>query len=111
MDIRKPAAQWTDTDIEAMYTKLLATAKEKRTSKAPTKWNPSEFQTVSGYAVRVAENSSLDEFKQFIHTGEPVHPVKMTPAEMELLQGGSRATDWIIAVGSVATAAGAACCA
>ena len=93
-----------------MYRKLLATANDKRTAKTPVKWNPSEFQTVSAYATRVAQNSTLDEFKQFIRTGEPVNPVKMTPAEMELLQGGSRATDWITAAGAVAVAAGSAFC-
>src|SRR5512133_1217174 len=108
IDHQTPAKQWTDQEIEGMYNKLLATAKEKRDAKIPIKWNPSEFQVASGYAVRVAQNSTLDEFKQFIRTGAPVHPVKMTPAEMELLQGGSRATDWITAVGAVATAAGAA---
>ena len=110
-DIRRPASQWSRQEIEEMYNDLLASANTKRTAKVPTKWNPSEFQTASAYAVRVAQNSTLDEFVQFIHTGEPVNPVKMTPAEMELLQGGSRATDWLIAAGSVAAAAGAACCA
>jgi hypothetical protein len=112
IDHQTPAKQWTDTEIEGMYQKLLATAADKnRDAKIPTKWNPSEFQVASGYAIRVAQNSTLPEFSQFIRTGQPVHPVKMTPAEMELLQGGSRATDWITAVGSVAVAAGAAFCA
>jgi hypothetical protein len=111
IDHQTPAKQWTDTEIEGMYNKLLATAKDKREQKLPTKWNPSEFQVASGYAVRVAQNSTLQEFGQFVRTGTPVNPVKMTPAEMELLQGGSRATDWITAVGSVAVAAGAAFCA
>ena len=105
------AKQWTDAEIAGMYNKLLATAKEKREAKMPLKWNPTEFQVASGYAVRVAQNSTLDEFAQFIRTGTPVNPVKMTPAEMELLQGGSRATDWITAAGAAATAAGAAFCA
>lgn len=105
-----PATQWSDQQIEGMYNKLLATANEKRTSKIATKWNPSEFQVASAYAVRVAQNSTLPEFREFIKTGTPVHPVKMTPAEMELIQGGSRATDWITAVGVAATAAGAAFC-
>jgi hypothetical protein len=38
----------------------------------------------------------------------------MTPAEMELLQGGSKATDWIKSTGWIGGAAigaaGAACC-
>jgi len=111
IDIRKPAAQWADQEIEGMYYKLLETAKDRREAKIPIKWNPSEFQAASGYAVRVAQNSTLPEFVEFIRTGQPVHPVKMTPTEMELLQGGSRATDWIIAAGSAAGAAGAAFCA
>jgi hypothetical protein len=28
-----------------------------------------------------------------------VNPVKMTPAEMELLQGGTKGSDWVGAVG------------
>jgi hypothetical protein len=104
-----PASQWTDADIEGMYNKLLTTANEKREQKLPSKWNPSEFQIASAYAVRVAQNSTVAEFKQFIRTGTPVHPVKMTPAEMELLQGG-RGVDWV-AVGGLAVAAGSAFCA
>jgi hypothetical protein len=111
MDKSKPASQWSDKDIEQMYTKLLATANEKREAKIPVKWNAAEFQIVSGYATRVAQHSTLPEFQQFIRTGAPVNPVKMTPAEMELLQGGSRVTDWIMAVGAVAAAGGAAACA
>ncbi|HEY1553574.1 MAG TPA: hypothetical protein VGF94_02010 [Kofleriaceae bacterium] len=111
IDIHRPAAQWSRAEIEDMYKTLLASGDDKRTAKLPVKWNPSEFQTASAYAVRVAQNSTLDEFVTFIHTGEPAHPVKMTPAEMELVQGGSRATDWIIAAGAVAVAAGSACCA
>jgi hypothetical protein len=105
-----PASTWTDESIKEMYDKLLATANEKRVAKVKTKWNPSEFQIASAYAVRVAQNSTLPEFREFIHTGTPVHAVKMTPAEMELIQGGSRVTDWLIAVGTAAVAAGSACC-
>jgi hypothetical protein len=105
-----PVSQWTDQQISDMYNKLLETANEKRVAKVKTKWNPSEFQIASAYAVRVAQNSDLKEFGEFLRTGTPVHPVKMTPAEMELIQGGSRVTDWIIAVGTAAAAAGAACC-
>lgn len=107
IDLQTPVSQWTDTDIEGMYNKLLATANEQREQKIPTKWNPSEFQIVSGYAVRVAQNSTLDEFKQFIRTGTPVNPVKMTSAEMELLQGGSRGSDWVGAVGTFLGGVGA----
>jgi hypothetical protein len=89
-----PASQWTDADIEKVYNKLLAPTSEKSEQKLPTKSNPSEFQIVSGYALRVAQNSTLPEFKQFIRTGLPVNPVKMTPAEMELLQGGTHIGDW-----------------
>ena len=110
IDHVNPAKQWTEQEIEGMYNKLLATAKEKREAKIPVKWNPSEFQLASGYAVRVAQNSTLAEFAEFIRTGAPVNPVKMTPAEMELIAGGSATTDWLVAVGTAAVAAGAAFC-
>jgi hypothetical protein len=109
IDVKAPVAQWTDESIERMYHTLLAQAKSTREAKIPVKWNASEYQVASGYATRVAQHSTLPEFKQFIRTGAPVNPVKMTPAEMELLQGGSRATDWIQAVGAVAAAGAAAC--
>jgi hypothetical protein len=111
IDKHTPATQWSDKDIEQMYSKLLAGAKEKREAKIPVKWNASEYQIVSGYATRVAQNSTLPEFQQFIRTGAPANPVKMSPAEMELLQGGSATTDWLLAVGAAAGAAGAAACA
>lgn len=104
-DIQTPVSQWTDADIEGMYNRLLTTANDKREQKVQTKWSPSEFQIASGYAVRVAQNSSLDEFKQFIRTGTPVNPVKMTPAEMELLQGGFHWATWINTGANVARAA------
>lgn len=110
-DIQTSVNQWTDADIEGMYNKLRATADEKREQKLPTKWNPSEFQIASGYAVRVAQNSTLPEFKQFIWTGTLANPVNMTPAEMELLQGGTRKSDWVVAIGGLAVAAGGAFCA
>jgi hypothetical protein len=122
-DIQTPVSQWTDADIEGMYNKLLATANEKREAKVASKWSPSEFQIASGFAVRVAQNSTLPEFKQFIRTGVPVNPVKMTPGEMELLQGGfsfhlpfhlphltsKNINTAANVVGSVATAAAAFC--
>jgi hypothetical protein len=94
IDQQTSAKQWTDADIEKIYNKLLTTTNEKSEQKIPPQWNPSEFQIVSGYAVRVAQNSTLPEFKQFIRTGLPVNPVKMSPAEMELLQGGSHIGDY-----------------
>jgi len=111
IDKHTPASQWSENDVEQMYNKLLAGASEKREAKIPVKWNASEFQIVSGYATRVAQNSTLPEFQQFIRTGMPVNPVKMTPSELELLQGGSATTDWLLAIGAAAGAAGAAACA
>lgn len=100
----------SDDKITEMYNALRAAGNQagaKREAKQATKWNPSEFQTASGYAIRVAQNSTLTEFKEFAKTGQPVHAVKMTPAEMEVLMGGSRTTDWIVA-GAAVVAAGAA---
>lgn len=81
----------------------------------PKRWSTSDFQTLSGYAVRVAKGSTLPEFDHFLRTGELAHPIKMSPAEMELLQGGSPTTEWIGAIGAwgagAVVAAGAAACA
>jgi len=80
----------------------------------PKRWNTGDFQALSGYAIRVAKNTTLPEFDHFLHTGELPHAIKMTPAEMEVLQGGSRATEWLGAVGAwgagAVVAAGAAAC-
>jgi hypothetical protein len=113
----------SDEEIKAMYEGLRNWNEPKRTPHPPdrlkaelpvNKWSQSEFQVASGFAIRVAKNTKYDEFKHFIQTGELTVPIKMTPAEMEVLQGGSRATDWLKATGWIGGAAigaaGAACC-
>ncbi len=91
----------SDDQIAQMYNQLLALDKTRapRQQKAATRWTESEFHSASGYAIRVAKNHTLDEFKEFVRTGHPVNPVKMTPAEMQLLLGGGSGgdsdTDWI----------------
>jgi len=118
-DIKRTAS---DQEIQTMYDRLRNWNDPKRTPHPPerlkdklpvNKWSQSEFQVASGFAIRVAKNTTYDEFKHFIQTGELNVPVKMTPAEMEFLQGGSPATDWIKATGWIGGAAigaaGAAC--
>jgi hypothetical protein len=106
----------TPEHVEEYYNKLRAWNEDVRqpSPEVPKKWNAGEFQTLTGYAIRVAKNTTLKEFEQFLHTGELASPIKMTPAEMEVLQGGSRATEWIGAVGAwgggAIVAAGAAAC-
>ena len=104
----------TEQELREMYDRLRTWTEPKRTVHAPedfkanlpvTKWSPGEFQTASGYAIRVAKNTNFDEFKHFIQTGELTVPVKMTPAEMEVLMGGSPTTDWLKATGWVGGAA------
>jgi hypothetical protein len=109
--------QYTDEQLEDMYRELLALGKSGQRGGdrqlVPSKWNDNEFNVVSGYAIRVAQNSTLDEFKEFIKTGQPVHPVRMTPSEMELLMGGGPVMEWVGAgvavVGAAAAGAAAAC--
>jgi hypothetical protein len=88
--------------------------KREPSAEVPKRWNANEFQALSGYAIRVAKNTTLDEFSHFLHTGETPTPIKMTPAELEVLQGGSKATDWLGAAGAwgagAIAAAGAAAC-
>lgn len=113
----------TDEEMHSMYDRLRSWTDTNRVphpldrlkDRLPvTKWSPSEFQTASGYAMRVAKNTNFDEFKHFIQTGELTVPIKMTPAEMEVLLGGSPTTDWLKATGWIGGAAigaaGAACC-
>jgi len=94
---RTRANQVSDEQIAQMYNQLLALDKTRapRQQKAATRWTDSEFHSASGYAIRVAKNHTLDEFKEFVRTGHPVHPVKMTASEMQLLLGGGPDTDWI----------------
>jgi hypothetical protein len=113
----------SDEEMQVMYDKLRswtdATREphptERLKDKLPVdRWTPTEFQVASGYAIRVAKNTNFDEFKHFIQTGELTVPIKMTPAEMEFLMGGSRVTDWLKATGWIGGAAigaaGAAAC-
>jgi hypothetical protein len=97
--LRTRADQVSDDQIAQMYNQLLALDKTRapRQQKAATRWTDGEFHSASGYAIRVAKNHTLDEFKEFVRTGQPVHPVKMTASEMQLLMGGggSEDTDWI----------------
>ncbi len=113
----------SDAEMHAMYDRLRTWTDATREPHPPERlkgqlpvdrWTPTEFQVASGYAIRVAKNTTFDEFKHFIQTGELTVPIKMTPAEMEVLMGGSRATDWLKATGWIGGAAigaaGAACC-
>lgn len=104
----------SDAEMREMYESLRAWTDPKRSpnplprlkDQLPVnRWTPGEFQTASGYAIRVAKNTNFDEFKHFIQTGELTVPVKMTPAEMEVLMGGSPTTDWLKCTGWIGGAA------
>jgi len=86
-----------DDQIAEMYNQLLALDRTRapRQQKSATRWTDSEFQSASNYAIRVAKSHTLAEFKEFVRTGQPVNPVKMTASEMELLMGAGRDGDWI----------------
>ena len=108
-------AQYTDDEIAAIYDDLTSDlpAKPERNPR-PQKWSAADFTTATGYVKRVAKTHTLDEFKEFIRTGQPVHPVKMTPAEMEVLMGGTPFHEWAGTVGTgfaaVAVAVAVAMC-
>jgi len=93
-------AQYTDQQIVEIYDDLTTDlpAKPERNPR-PQKWTAADFATATGYARRVAKSHTLEEFKEFIKTGQPVHPVKMTPAEMEVLMGGTPFHEWAGTVG------------
>ncbi len=76
----------------------------------PQRWTDAEWNTAAEFAGKVAKATTLEEFDQFLRTGELTVPIKMTPAEMEVMMGGV-AREWIGAVGAigVAGAAAAAC--
>jgi hypothetical protein len=107
-------AQYTDAQIKEMYEDLKTSDPTAAPDKNPNpqKWTAAEFSTALGYTRRVAKSHTLDEFNQFVRTGQPIHPVKMTPAEMEVLMGGSPFHSWaqtgLAAVG-VAVAVAAIC--
>jgi len=106
----------TPETVEEYYNQLRNWNEPNRQASpdVPKRWSGNDFQALSGYAIRVAKNTTLPEFDHFLHTGELPHAIKMTPAEMEVLQGGSPTTEWIGAVGSwgagAIVAAGAAAC-
>lgn len=75
------------------------------------KFNPEEGKIAAGYAIRVAQASTFEQFKEFVATGISPVPVKMSPAEMELLMGGGPFTTWVKAAGWVAGAVAAWACA
>ena len=110
--------KYSDQEIEEMYIKLKASGDQVRKadpkSEFASKWNGPQFQIVSGYAVRVAKNTTLKEFKDFMHSGTLATPVKMTAAELELLQGGMDVMKAcaVISTAAACVAAGACfCCA
>jgi hypothetical protein len=74
----------------------------------PTRWTDQDFNIAFGYVGKVAKASTLEEFEHFLRTGECTVPVKMTPAEMEVMMGGGPIATWIGAVGAAASIVGAA---
>lgn len=101
----------SDDEIREVYNKLRERNRDHSTPQAdaPIKYNPDDYKVAAGYAVRVAQASTFEQFKEFMSTGLSPVPVKMSPAEMELLMGG-KATEWIKAVGWVAGAVAATAC-
>ena len=109
--IQAPAS---DAELLDLYNKLREPNRDHSTPPvdAPDhikKFSPEEAKIASGYAVRVAKASTFEQFKEFAATGVSPVPVKMSPAEMELLMGG-KATEWIKAVGWVAGSVASAAC-
>jgi hypothetical protein len=74
----------------------------------PTRWTDQDFNVAFGYVGKVAKASTLEEFEHFLRTGECLVPVKMTPAEMEVMMGGGPIATWVGAVGAAASIVGAA---
>jgi hypothetical protein len=101
----------TDDELREVYNKLRDPNRDHSTPQAdaPVKYNPEDFKVAAGYAVRVAQASTFEQYKEFMLTGLSPVPVKMSPAEMELLMGG-KATEWIKAVGWVAGSVASAAC-
>ena len=93
--VSRQTASFSDDQIAEIYNQLLALDKTRapRQQKSATRWTDGEFQSASGYAIRVAKTHTLAEFKEFVRTGHPVHPVKMTTSEMEVLMGAGRDGD------------------
>jgi len=101
----------TDDELREVYNKLRDPNRDHSAQQAdaPVKFNPDDYKVAVGYAVRVAQVSTFEQYKEFMITGLSPVPVKMTPAEMELLMGG-KATEWIKAVGWVAGSVASAAC-
>jgi hypothetical protein len=101
-----------DDELRAVYDRLRDPNRDHATPQpdAPVRFNPEEYNVAVGYAVRVAQVSTFDQYKEFMLTGVSPVPVKMSPAEMELLMGGGRFTTWAKATGWVAGAVAAAAC-
>ena len=102
----------TDDELREVYNKLRDPNRDHSTPQpdAPVKFNPDDYKVAVGYAVRVAQASTFEQYKEFMLTGLSPVPVKMTPAEMELLMGGGPVTEWIKAAGWVAGAVAASAC-
>jgi hypothetical protein len=75
----------------------------------PKRWTDADWNTAAEFCRKVAKGTTLEEFDQFLRSGELTVPIKMTPAEMEVLMGGS-AKEWIGAVGAIGVAAAVAAC-
>jgi len=103
-----------EADLLELYNKLRDPSRDHSVPPpdAPAvKFSPEEGRVAAGYAVRVANASTFEQFKEFVATGISPVPVKMSPAEMELLMGGGPIATWVKAVGWVAGAAVAWACA
>ncbi len=103
----------TDDELREIYNHLRDPNRDhskQEWADAPVKFEPDEYKVAVGYAMRVAQASTFEQYKEFMTTGLSPVPVKMTPAEMELLMGGGRVTDWIKAGGWVAGAVASAAC-
>ena len=75
----------------------------------PQRWTDADWNTAAEFARKVAKGTTLEEFDQFLRNGELTVPIKMSPAEMEVLMGGS-VKEWIGAAGAIGVAAAASAC-
>jgi len=102
----------TDDELREVYNRLRDPNRDHSAQQAdaPVKFNPDDYKVAVGYAIRVAQVSTFEQYKEFMTTGLSPVPVKMTPAEMELLMGGGPVTEWIKAAGWVAGSVAAAAC-
>jgi|SRR4051812_22656997 len=101
----------SDDELREIYDKLRDPNRDHSApADAPVKFNPDDYKVAVGYAARVAQASTFEQYKEFMITGLSPVPVKMTPAEMELLMGGGPVTEWIKSVGWVAGSVASAAC-